>query len=45
VFEADINAILENKITLPPLRNPPKLENTDDLTSLSYLNEASGKKR
>lgn len=28
---------------LPPLRNPPKMENTDDLTSLSYLNEPSGK--
>lgn len=24
---------------LPPLRNPPLLEGTDDLTSLSYLNE------
>ncbi|KAI8881146.1 hypothetical protein K501DRAFT_334936 [Backusella circina FSU 941] len=41
VFEASINDILENKIALPPLRNPPKLENTDDLTNLSYLNEAS----
>lgn len=28
--------------TLPPLRNPPKMENTDDLTNLSYLNEPSG---
>ncbi|CEI87032.1 Putative Complex: MYO2 of S. cerevisiae belongs to the actin-associated motorproteins [Rhizopus microsporus] len=27
--------------TLPPLRNPPKMENTDDLTNLSYLNEPS----
>lgn len=27
---------------LPPLRNPPLLEGTDDLTSLSYLNEPSG---
>ncbi|KAI8390959.1 P-loop containing nucleoside triphosphate hydrolase protein [Radiomyces spectabilis] len=26
---------------LPPLRNPPKMENTDDLTNLSYLNEPS----
>ncbi|KAI8394115.1 P-loop containing nucleoside triphosphate hydrolase protein [Radiomyces spectabilis] len=25
--------------TLPPLRNPPKMEYTDDLTNLSYLNE------
>ncbi|KAI8141285.1 P-loop containing nucleoside triphosphate hydrolase protein [Fennellomyces sp. T-0311] len=24
---------------LPPLRNPPKMEYTDDLTNLSYLNE------
>jgi myosin heavy subunit len=28
---------------LPPLRNPPKLENAEDLTTLSYLNEPSGK--
>ena len=27
---------------LPPLRNPPLLETTDDLTSLSYLNEPAG---
>ncbi|RCI02977.1 Myosin type-2 heavy chain 1, partial [Rhizopus stolonifer] len=26
---------------LPPLRNPPKMEYTDDLTNLSYLNEPS----
>ena len=26
---------------LPPLRNPPLLEASDDLTSLSHLNEAS----
>ncbi|KAI9276250.1 P-loop containing nucleoside triphosphate hydrolase protein [Sporodiniella umbellata] len=25
--------------SLPPLRNPPKMEYTDDLTNLSYLNE------
>jgi myosin-5 len=28
---------------LPPLRNPPRLENTEDLTNLSFLNEPSGK--
>lgn len=28
---------------LPPLRNPPLLESTDDLTNLSYLNEPAGK--
>lgn len=28
---------------MPPLRNPPKMENTDDLTNLSYLNEPAGK--
>lgn len=27
---------------LPPLRNPPLLEATDDLTELSHLNEPSG---
>lgn len=27
---------------LPPLRNPPKMEYTDDLTNLSYLNEPAG---
>ena len=27
---------------LPPLRNPPMLEATDDLTNLSYLNEPAG---
>ncbi|KAI9300839.1 P-loop containing nucleoside triphosphate hydrolase protein [Cunninghamella echinulata] len=30
-----------NGSTLPPLRNPAKLESTDDLTNLSYLNEPS----
>jgi myosin-5 len=33
----------EKGATLPPLRNPPKLENAEDLTTLSYLNEPSGK--
>nr|CAG8496499.1 7221_t:CDS:10 [Entrophospora candida] len=28
-----------NNAELPPLRNPPMLEDVDDLTSLSYLNE------
>lgn len=27
---------------LPPLRNPPLLEATEDLTNLSYLNEPAG---
>ncbi|KAG5463089.1 MAG: P-loop containing nucleoside triphosphate hydrolase protein, partial [Olpidium bornovanus] len=27
---------------LPPLRNPPMLEGTDDLTNLSYLHEPAG---
>ncbi|KAL0080699.1 P-loop containing nucleoside triphosphate hydrolase protein [Phycomyces blakesleeanus] len=40
VFEAtwaDIEKTAGSK--LPPLRNPPKMESTDDLTNLSYLNE------
>ncbi|GAA5810824.1 hypothetical protein MFLAVUS_004251 [Mucor flavus] len=41
VFEAKLVDIEKNKVTLPPLRNPPKMENTDDLTNLSYLNEPS----
>ncbi|EPB90564.1 myosin ATPase [Mucor circinelloides 1006PhL] len=41
VFEASITDIESNKVSLPPLRNPPKMENTDDLTNLSYLNEPS----
>ncbi|KAG0166747.1 Myosin type-2 heavy chain 1 [Apophysomyces sp. BC1015] len=42
VFEATL-AQLEKTggANLPPLRNPPKMENTDDLTDLSYLNEPS----
>ncbi|KAG1439098.1 hypothetical protein G6F56_012404 [Rhizopus delemar] len=39
VFETKQSEL--GKITLPPLRNPPKMENTDDLTNLSYLNEPS----
>ncbi|KAI8638134.1 P-loop containing nucleoside triphosphate hydrolase protein [Parasitella parasitica] len=36
-------ALLEKQkgANLPPLRNPPKIENTEDLTNLSYLNEPS----
>ncbi|CEP14736.1 hypothetical protein [Parasitella parasitica] len=41
VFEAALADIESNKVGLPPLRNPPKMENTDDLTNLSYLNEPS----
>ncbi|KAI9358524.1 P-loop containing nucleoside triphosphate hydrolase protein [Pilaira anomala] len=41
VFEAKLVDIEKNKVTLPPLRNPPRMENTDDLTNLSYLNEPS----
>ncbi|KAI8059029.1 P-loop containing nucleoside triphosphate hydrolase protein [Gilbertella persicaria] len=41
VFEASLADIESGKISLPPLRNPPKMENTDDLTNLSYLNEPS----
>ncbi|CEP06860.1 hypothetical protein [Parasitella parasitica] len=42
VFESTF-ALLEKQkgANLPPLRNPPKLENTEDLTNLSYLNEPS----
>ncbi|ORX47762.1 hypothetical protein DM01DRAFT_1410135 [Hesseltinella vesiculosa] len=39
-FEASLEDIKKNNgATLPPLRNPPKLEYNDDLTNLSYLNE------
>ncbi|KAI7905951.1 P-loop containing nucleoside triphosphate hydrolase protein [Cokeromyces recurvatus] len=42
VFESTIDHITKtNGSTLPPLRNPPKIEYTDDLTNLSYLNEPS----
>ena len=34
-----VDAIEADNETLPPLRNPPILEATEDLTSLSYLNE------
>ncbi|ORZ20537.1 P-loop containing nucleoside triphosphate hydrolase protein [Absidia repens] len=42
VFEATYKDLEKNNgSTLPPLRNPSKLESTDDLTNLSYLNEPS----
>ncbi|KAF7723875.1 Myosin type-2 heavy chain 1 [Apophysomyces ossiformis] len=42
VFEATLAQLEKtNGANLPPLRNPPKMENTDDLTNLSYLNEPS----
>ncbi|KAI8979420.1 hypothetical protein BDF20DRAFT_504130 [Mycotypha africana] len=41
VFDAPLADIVSNKVELPPLRNPPNMEDTDDLTSLSYLNEPS----
>ncbi|GAA5976690.1 hypothetical protein JCM10908_005597 [Rhodotorula pacifica] len=34
-----LSAIAANPDVLPPLRNPPVLEGTEDLTNLSYLNE------
>ncbi|KAI8980265.1 P-loop containing nucleoside triphosphate hydrolase protein [Pilobolus umbonatus] len=40
-FEAKLVDIANASVQLPPLRNPPNMENTDDLTSLSYLNEPS----
>lgn len=43
VFESTFALLEKQKGTnLPPLRNPPRLENTEDLTNLSYLNEPSG---
>ncbi|ORX48771.1 hypothetical protein DM01DRAFT_1338431 [Hesseltinella vesiculosa] len=41
VFEAKLKLLEKKSITLPPLRNPPRLENIDDLTNLSHLNEPS----
>lgn len=44
MFEGTLTNIEKtNGSTLPPLRNPPKMEYTDDLTNLSYLNEPAGK--
>ncbi|KAG0364687.1 Myosin type-2 heavy chain 1 [Gamsiella multidivaricata] len=40
VFSSTLAKIKESNDTiLPPLRNPPLLEGTEDLTNLSYLNE------
>ncbi|KAI7868147.1 P-loop containing nucleoside triphosphate hydrolase protein [Spinellus fusiger] len=40
VFEATLKEIeATGGSKLPPLRNPPRMEYTDDLTNLSYLNE------
>ncbi|KAG1144412.1 hypothetical protein G6F37_004605 [Rhizopus arrhizus] len=42
VFESTFTALEKQKgANLPPLRNPPRLENIEDLTNLSYLNEPS----
>ncbi|KAJ8295745.1 Myosin-2A [Rhodotorula toruloides] len=37
-----LSAIASNPDVLPPLRNPPVLEGTEDLTNLSHLNEPAG---
>lgn len=39
VIEIDTDSLDESNKKLPLLRNPPILEATEDLTSLSYLNE------
>ncbi|KAF9329450.1 Myosin type-2 heavy chain 1, partial [Podila minutissima] len=40
VFSSTMAKIQEaNNTNLPPMRNPPLLEGTEDLTNLSYLNE------
>ncbi|KAF9079944.1 Myosin type-2 heavy chain 1, partial [Mortierella sp. AD031] len=40
VFSSTLAKIEEsNNANLPPMRNPPLLEGTEDLTNLSYLNE------
>ncbi|KAI9244449.1 P-loop containing nucleoside triphosphate hydrolase protein [Sporodiniella umbellata] len=42
VFESTLDQLEKTQGSqLPPLRNPPKIEYTDDLTNLSYLNEPS----
>ncbi|KAI7868484.1 P-loop containing nucleoside triphosphate hydrolase protein [Spinellus fusiger] len=42
MFEGSLVELDKQKgSTLPPLRNPPKMEDIDDLTDLSYLNEPS----
>ncbi|KAI5962278.1 MYO2 [Candida pseudojiufengensis] len=39
IFKIETDNLSEDNDELPPLRNPPILESTEDLTSLSYLNE------
>lgn len=39
VFTVETDNLNEDNDKLPPLRNPPILEASEDLTSLSYLNE------
>lgn len=40
IFESTLDDIKKTDGSkLPPLRNPPRMEYTDDLTNLSYLNE------
>lgn len=41
-MSTSLSAIAANPDVLPPLRNPPVLEGTEDLTNLSYLNEPAG---
>lgn len=38
-IELEVDSLDESNTKLPLLRNPPILESTEDLTSLSYLNE------
>jgi myosin heavy subunit len=40
VFESALSGLSDE--ACPPLRNPPLLEQTEDLTNLSYLNEPAG---
>ena len=42
VFEEDLLKLEQNGFeSLPFLKNPPRLEGADDLTTLSYLHEAA----
>lgn len=46
VFSSTLAKIEESKNELlPPMRNPPLLEGTEDLTNLSFLNEPAGKRQ
>ncbi|KAE9974102.1 hypothetical protein BLS_000607 [Venturia inaequalis] len=38
-FDTTLAGVKDDSPGLPPLRNPPQLEGSDDLTSLSHLNE------